>query len=287
MHRDLKPENILLSSKTNNVDIKISDFGLAMMSRDDPRRLPRSHSICGSDFYLAPEVIKQEEYGREIDLWAVGVITYVTLSGTLPFFHQVLHKLYRQIVERDLSFPEEAWKNVSKGALDFILRLLQVKAAERLTADQALNHQWLRGQSSGGSFRDLATLGVPRPSGNASSGRQPAGASSSSDLQKVLSKSYTNAHPLEHAHKVNNGQQTPAATSTTLAVSNLPKAQVPAGVFTAYSTGAPLTPLGSTIARQVIDSRGGIVPAPASNFVGSLQAVSRTTSRTTKPMVFR
>jgi len=151
MHRDLKPENILLSSKVSNTDIKISDFGLAKISRDFPRRLPRSHSICGSDFYLAPEVIKQEEYGREIDIWALGVICYVLLSGSLPFFHQVLHKLYRQIVERDLSFPEQAWKSVSKGALDFILRLLQVRAGDRLTADQALSHPWLRG-TRGASF---------------------------------------------------------------------------------------------------------------------------------------
>merc|ERR1719356_679289 len=58
MHRDLKPENVLLVSKVSNTDVKISDFGLARMSRDYPHRLPRSHSICGSDFYLAPEVIK-------------------------------------------------------------------------------------------------------------------------------------------------------------------------------------------------------------------------------------
>merc|ERR1712099_170505 len=95
---------------------------------------------------------KQEEYGREIDIWAVGVITYVLLSGSLPFFHNVLHKLYRQIVERDLSFPEQAWKNVSKGALDFILRLLQVRAGDRLTADQALSHPWLRSSNSTASF---------------------------------------------------------------------------------------------------------------------------------------
>jgi serine/threonine protein kinase len=156
MHRDLKPENILLASKISNTDLKISDFGLARMSRDFPHRLPRSHSICGSDFYLAPEVIKQEEYGREIDIWAVGIITYVLLSGSLPFFHNVLHKLYRQIVERDMSFPEQAWKSVSKGALDFILRLLQVRAGDRLTADQAVSHPWLRGaaaeSSSFGSF---------------------------------------------------------------------------------------------------------------------------------------
>jgi len=148
MHRDLKPENILLVSKSDNTNIKISDFGLAKMSKDFPHRLPRSSSICGSDFYLAPEVVKQEEYGREIDIWSVGVITYVLLNGSLPFFHNVLHKLYRQIVERDLSFPEQQWSKVSKGAQDFILRLLQVRAGDRLTAEQALNHPWLRGANS-------------------------------------------------------------------------------------------------------------------------------------------
>jgi len=153
MHRDLKPENILLVSRTSDVEVKISDFGLAKHSKDYPRRLPRSHSICGSDFYLAPEVIKQDEYGREIDIWAVGVVTYVLLSGSLPFFHSVLHKLYRMILERDLTFPDRPWRNVSSGAQDFVSRLLQVRAGDRLTAEQALNHPWLRkaGNSSFGS----------------------------------------------------------------------------------------------------------------------------------------
>jgi len=209
MHRDLKPENILLVSKVSNTDIKISDFGLAKISRDYPRRLPRSHSICGSDFYLAPEVIKQEEYGREIDIWALGVITYVLLSGSLPFFHQVLHKLYRSIVERDLSFPESAWKNVSKGALDFILRLLQVRAGDRLTAEQAMSHPWLRGTHGQTSFSSFdhgmgrsgsytthpnyyAAAWYGRPGGN-----------------QEMSGAPNHPHPLEHAHKVG-GPETPS-----------------------------------------------------------------------------
>jgi serine/threonine protein kinase len=221
MHRDMKPENILLFSKVSNTDVKISDFGLAKMSRDYPRRLPRSHSICGSDFYLAPEVIKQEEYGREIDIWAVGVITYVLLSGSLPFFHNVLHKLYRQIVERDLSFPEQSWKNVSKGALDFILRLLQVRAGDRLTAEQGLNHPWLRGANgSDGSFSsfeagnsNVSRVGShsqanPNYYGTQTGGTRPL-SRGPEDLLRAPSQ--TNIpHPLEHAHKVNSkgqGQQ--------------------------------------------------------------------------------
>eukprot|EP00928_Gymnodinium_smaydae_P065997 TRINITY_DN49057_c0_g1_i1.p1 TRINITY_DN49057_c0_g1~~TRINITY_DN49057_c0_g1_i1.p1 ORF type:complete len:399 (+),score=69.85 TRINITY_DN49057_c0_g1_i1:78-1274(+) len=191
MHRDLKPENILLASKVSNTDIKISDFGLAKISKDFPHRLPRSHSICGSDFYLAPEVIKQEEYGREIDIWACGIITYVLLSGSLPFFHNVLHKLYRQIVERDMSFPEQAWKNVSKGALDFILRLLQVRAGDRLTAEQAMTHPWLRGASTGSSFSSFE---------NQHGGMVRAGSHAASPNYYSTPSS---ANPLEHAHNVN------------------------------------------------------------------------------------
>merc|ERR1712046_334701 len=104
---------------------------------DFPRRLPRSNSICGSDFYLAPEVIKQEEYGREIDIWSAGVVSYVVLSGSLPFFHNVLHKLYRQIVERDLSFPDQAWRSVAKGAQDFILRCCKYVQAIALPLSRA------------------------------------------------------------------------------------------------------------------------------------------------------
>jgi len=193
MHRDLKPENILLISKVSNTDIKISDFGLAKLSRDYPRRLPRSHSICGSDFYLAPEVIKQEEYGREIDIWALGVIAYVLLSGSLPFFHSVLHKLYRQIVERDLNFPEQAWKNVSKGALDFILRLLQVRAGDRLTADQSLSHPWLRGASGGDT--SFSSLESPSEFGRPGPNYQD---------QALGHHAYHTLHPLEHAHNIKN-----------------------------------------------------------------------------------
>mmetsp|Transcript_76585 Transcript_76585/g.212751 ORF Transcript_76585/g.212751 Transcript_76585/m.212751 type:complete len:337 (-) Transcript_76585:87-1097(-) len=143
MHRDMKPENILMVSRCSNTDIKISDFGLARMSRDFPAKLPRASSICGSDFYLAPELIKQQEYGREVDIWALGVISYIILSGCLPFYSEILHKLYRKIVERDLTFAEKEWRHVSKGAQDFILRTLQVRPGDRPTAEDALCHPWV------------------------------------------------------------------------------------------------------------------------------------------------
>jgi len=197
MHRDLKPENILLASKVSNTDIKISDFGLAKVSKDYPRRLPRSHSICGSDFYLAPEVIKQEEYGREIDVWSLGVVAYVVLSGSLPFFHNVLHKLYRQIVERDLSFPEQAWRSVAKGAQDFILRLLQVRPGERLTSEQALNHPWLRGAMQKGN-----SFGSDWSGSNTGAAQANFFNQNSNSSQLDSRGGLKSPHPLQHPHKV-------------------------------------------------------------------------------------
>merc|ERR1719506_2869723 len=102
------------------------------------------------------------------------------ILGT-PFFHNVLHKLYRQIVERDLCFPEQAWKSVAKGSQDFILRLLQVRPGDRLTADQGLQHPWLRSAGKkDGSF----------------------GNEWSSPMMQESRGTPHSPHPLQHPHKV-------------------------------------------------------------------------------------
>lgn len=142
MHRDLKPENILMVSPHSDTDIKISDFGLAKLSTSYPRRLPRSNSICGSDYYLAPEVIRQEEYGREIDVWSVGVVSYVIMCGSLPFYNENLAELYRQIVKGDPGFAQPQWQHVTQDGKDFLMGLLQVSAGDRWTAEEALEGDW-------------------------------------------------------------------------------------------------------------------------------------------------
>eukprot|EP00927_Polykrikos_kofoidii_P036796 TRINITY_DN31040_c0_g1_i1.p1 TRINITY_DN31040_c0_g1~~TRINITY_DN31040_c0_g1_i1.p1 ORF type:complete len:407 (+),score=48.54 TRINITY_DN31040_c0_g1_i1:159-1379(+) len=252
MHRDLKLENILLASKVSHTDIKISDFGLAKLSRDYPRRLPRSHSICGSDFYLAPEVIKQEEYGREVDIWAVGVITYVLLSGSLPFFHNVLHKLYRQIVERDLMFPEQAWKDVSKGAWDFILRLLQVRAGDRLTSEQALNHPWLRG-TTGSSFNSFDHT-------SQMSGNQGNPNYYSAEMLRIQSQVAV-PNPLEHAHKVNEPkEQVPAQRAQPQPVATSPSTRPPVSHYEQFGAQVPVCGGSSPHGSGAPYGRVGVLP---------------------------
>lgn len=182
MHRDIKPENILLESHKDDITCRLSDFGLSKRAEGSysnylnkptllssapplannksfpPKQLPsfnkqlsllpRALSSCGSDFYLAPELIKRVEYGREVDLWSVGVLTYVLLSGLLPFHHTDLRTLYRQILLREVSFPISYFGHVTKSAKDFILGLLTVDPAKRMDAKSALKHAWLTCQSS-------------------------------------------------------------------------------------------------------------------------------------------
>jgi len=80
VHRDLKPENILCSGPDNNVHIYVADFGLAT------REMDFHLTQCGSPEYLAPEVTECQPYRKSVDLWAVGVISYVLLTGCFPFF---------------------------------------------------------------------------------------------------------------------------------------------------------------------------------------------------------
>jgi len=146
MHRDMKPENVLLVSRDSDTDVKVCDFGLAKLapvSLQNPRG-PRSMSFRGSDHYLAPEIIRQEEYGCEVDIWAVGVMSYAVLSGSLPFCAgDDLRATYHRIVDRQLAFDDEAWERASGLAVTFVSCLLTTNVAQRPKAATVVQHQWI------------------------------------------------------------------------------------------------------------------------------------------------
>ena len=99
---------------------------------------------------MAPEVLQAQGYGPEVDLWSIGVITYILLCGFPPFYHEELPELFEQIMSADFDFPEEYWDSVSNEAKDFIKKLLVVKPSDRMTVDQALSHPWLKGHAGTG-----------------------------------------------------------------------------------------------------------------------------------------
>ena len=103
-HRDLKLENLLYKDATKKSDILISDFGLAHQQR---RHDDTMTTTCGTSEYLAPEVLEGDFYTSAVDLWAVGVITYVLLSGKMPFEEDNKSRLYHAIVKGDYNFKSK------------------------------------------------------------------------------------------------------------------------------------------------------------------------------------
>ncbi|CDW53561.1 serine:threonine protein kinase D3 [Trichuris trichiura] len=138
VHCDLKPENILLVSDSDFPQMKLCDFGFARIIGERSFR----RSIVGTPAYLAPEVLHNKGFNRSLDMWSVGVITYVALSGTFPFNEE--EDILDQIKSASFLFPSHPWSDVSDKAIEFIQSLLQVKISKRISVQKALIHDWLQ-----------------------------------------------------------------------------------------------------------------------------------------------
>uniref|UniRef100_A0A674ABF9 protein kinase C n=1 Tax=Salmo trutta TaxID=8032 RepID=A0A674ABF9_SALTR len=138
VHCDLKPENVLLASSDAFPQVKLCDFGFARIIGEKSFR----RSVVGTPAYLAPEVLRNKGYNRSLDMWSVGVIIYVSLSGTFPFNED--EDIHDQIQNADFMYPPNPWKKVSQEAIDLINNLLQVKMRKRYSVDKSLSHPWLQ-----------------------------------------------------------------------------------------------------------------------------------------------
>ncbi|XP_027884709.1 myosin light chain kinase family member 4 isoform X2 [Xiphophorus couchianus] len=138
LHLDLKPENILCVSRATN-KIKIIDFGLAR--RYKPREKLRVN--FGTPEFLAPEVINYEFVSFPTDMWSLGVITYMLLSGLSPFLGDDDNETLNNILACQWNFEEEEFGDISEEAKDFITRLLVKSKSWRMSATESLRHGWL------------------------------------------------------------------------------------------------------------------------------------------------
>lgn len=138
-HRDLKPQNLLCAG-ANGDDIRMADFGLSKMF-DQGEYLV---TCCGSPEYVAPEVLECKPYDKACDLWSVGVITYVLLTGCFPFWDKNNAVLYEKIRRVEYGWPSGS--EISPEAKDLIRHLIEKSPEKRFTAEQALQHPWVTGQ---------------------------------------------------------------------------------------------------------------------------------------------
>ncbi|KAK4340257.1 hypothetical protein RND71_041719 [Anisodus tanguticus] len=154
VHRDLKPEEVMGSSRGNNLwqkcknflfsskdessQLKAIDFGLSDFVRPDEKL----NDIVGSAYYVAPEILHRS-YGIEADVWSIGVIAYILLCGSRPFWARTESGIFRAVLKADPTYDEAPWTTLTSEAKDFVKRLLNKDPRKRMSAAQALCHPWM------------------------------------------------------------------------------------------------------------------------------------------------
>ncbi|NWZ12351.1 MYLK2 kinase, partial [Agelaius phoeniceus] len=138
LHLDLKPENILCVAATGHM-VKIIDFGLAR--RYNPNEKLKVN--FGTPEFLSPEVVNYEQVSYTTDMWSMGVITYMLLSGLSPFLGDDDTETLNNVLAANWYFDEETFESVSNEAKDFVSNLIIKDKSARMSADQCLRHPWL------------------------------------------------------------------------------------------------------------------------------------------------
>jgi len=142
-HRDLKPENLLLQDAHDVGTIKLADFGFAKRVLVDNG----CRTLCGTPGYLAPEILERwPAYDTKCDLWGVGVILFLLLSGYLPFEDEEEDKVFEKTRNGQYFFHPSYWKTVSKAAKNFVTKFLTINPKKRCSAAEALKDEWMNVQ---------------------------------------------------------------------------------------------------------------------------------------------
>ena len=139
VHRDIKPENIVFGKKRDYSTLKLIDFGLATTTRNTKR------NSCGSPYYMAPEIINGH-FCKKTDIWSVGVIIYLMLTGKHPFeiTKEGKEDIFDIILSKDYDVTELDKSECSEEAKDIILKTLVKDPDKRLSTEECLNHPWIR-----------------------------------------------------------------------------------------------------------------------------------------------
>lgn len=173
-HRDIKPENILLRKRIFNkskrqkgkhkkethqltsfkeakrkYEIALADFGFAIQVGKKEGTANAMETQCGTPLFIAPEIIDKKKYNYKCDVWSLGVVCYMLLSGgNLPFPARSIDELYKNVLKGDWGFfPPQCWDKVSKYGKDFMKRLLVLNPSKRANYEELLHHPWFKDHS--------------------------------------------------------------------------------------------------------------------------------------------
>jgi len=144
VHLDLKPENVVCTQK-ENASVKIIDFGTAK----ELEPTEQVKALVGTPEFVAPEVVNYDFISTGTDMWSLGVICYILISGYSPFMGDTDTETYNNISNVTFDFDLEEFDQISENARDFISQLLRLSPRNRLSAEQCLEHGWLMEQDIG------------------------------------------------------------------------------------------------------------------------------------------
>ncbi|MCQ2817857.1 MAG: protein kinase [archaeon] len=149
-HRDLKPENVLLLEDSDDSPLKVIDFGLSALVGK-----VKMSSRVGTAYYVSPEVL-EGNYDEKCDVWSLGVLLYILLSGDPPFNGEDDNEIYTKITQRKFSFPYAEWNSVSEDAKKLITKMLS-PPEKRPTAQEVLDDPWVKNSAPNakGSLKNL------------------------------------------------------------------------------------------------------------------------------------
>ena len=140
VHRDLKLENFLFEAKSSSSPLVLIDFGLSKHFEHGERLTQR----VGSCYYTAPEVLAGS-YDYRCDIWSLGVLCFMLLSGSPPFFGKTVEDVYQATISQEPVFPEKKFRHVSGVCMDFMRKLLVKDPNMRMSTAQALAHPFITG----------------------------------------------------------------------------------------------------------------------------------------------
>ena len=141
VHRDLKPENILMTDLSPGADIRLLDFGLSKIIGNEEK----CTEPYGTLSFVAPEVLQGKPYDKSVDLWSIGIITFLLLCGYLPFDDKHSEReIARQTIQDPVPFESKIWNKYTPEAKNFVEGLLQKKPEKRFTIKEILEHPWIK-----------------------------------------------------------------------------------------------------------------------------------------------
>ncbi|KAJ8902800.1 hypothetical protein NDN08_006120 [Rhodosorus marinus] len=142
IHRDVKAENFVFSTPARNSPIKLIDFGVSFYSHDYGSC--HGTELIGSALYLAPEMWQRRMYNQAVDMFSLGILVHILLTGSPPFNCMDLHDYVHRIQDEDISLDGNEWVSISQLGKQFVRDILQRDPEKRMESRQALEHAWLK-----------------------------------------------------------------------------------------------------------------------------------------------